>query len=211
MPACKGLLLSVSGISTCMALFHAGPTHLTTKQRKEVKTEMDALGLVPSSYILHSPISVPSAKPKELEECFCYLCEGVDLALAWGTNNLQLNAGQWAYGMPRDEAWTKSVRFLQRLCDYAAPRGIYICQEAEPYVWFMVNDVPSTLKMIADVDRQNFMVLMDIGHMALAREGPDELAKIIDLDHPRPFQRSPAIRSYQSNRRNGDHAHSRVS
>ena len=161
-------------------LFHAGPTHLTTKQRKEVKTEMDALGLVPSSYILHSPISVPSAKPKELEECFCYLCEGVDLALAWGTNNLQLNAGQWAYGMPRDEAWTKSVRFLQRLCDYAAPRGIYICQEAEPYVWFMVNDVPSTLKMIADVDRQNFMVLMDIGHMALAREGPDELAKIID-------------------------------
>ena len=104
----------------------------------------------------------------------------MDLAVEWGTNNLQLNAGQWVYGMPRGDAWIKSARFLQRVCDYAAPRGVYVCQEAEPYVWFMVNDIPSTLKMLADVDRQNFTVLMDIGHMALSREDPQELVKVID-------------------------------
>jgi sugar phosphate isomerase/epimerase len=161
-------------------VFHAGPHQLTVKQRKEVKTEMDTLGLIPSSYILHSPVNLPSTNEKEQEECYRYLCEGVDLAVEWGTNNLQLNAGQWVYGMPRGDAWNKSARFLQRVCDYAAPRGIYVCQEAEPYVWFMVNDIPSTLKMLADVDRQNFTVLMDIGHMALSREDPQELAKVID-------------------------------
>ena len=161
-------------------VFHGGPAHLKPAERLMIKSEMAALGLTPRNYVLHARHNVPSANDAELEQSLAYLQEGIDIALTWGVNQLMLNAGQWVYGMSRQAAWEKSVRFLQRVCDYAAPRGVFIAQEAEPYVWFLVNDISSTLRMLEDVDRQNFTVLVDLGHMALARESADDLARIGD-------------------------------
>lgn len=173
--------------------FHGGPSHLNQAERLAVGSEMKALGLVPRNYVLHAPHNIPSAGPAEIEENFACLKEGIDMALGWGMNQLMLNAGQWAYGIDRRAAWEKSAVFLRRVCDYAAPRGVFIAQESEPYVWFLVNDTPSTVRMVEEVDRANFTVLADLGHMALAREAPGELARIGDRiihahvsDH-RPF------------------------
>ena len=35
-------------------VFHAGPAHLTQRERIAVKTELDALGLKPRNYVLHA-------------------------------------------------------------------------------------------------------------------------------------------------------------
>lgn len=161
-------------------VFHAGPAHLNAQQANEVKVEMAALGLVPRNYVLHAPHNLASADEGELEECFEYLVRGIDMAVTWGINQLMLNAGQWAYGVDRVEAWMRAVRFLQRLCDYAAHREVYIAQETEPYVWFLVNDIASMVHMLGDVGRPNFCTLVDLGHMALAHEGPNELGRLGD-------------------------------
>jgi sugar phosphate isomerase/epimerase len=97
-----------------------------------------------------------------------------------GNESSDAYAGMWAYGLRREESWNKSVGFLQRLCEYAAPREVFIAQEAEPYVWFLVNDIASAVRMIEDVDRPNFTTLVDLGHMGLAREGPQELRRLRD-------------------------------
>ena len=161
-------------------VFHGGPAHLKPPERVAIKAEMEKLGLVPRNYVLHALHNLPSASDADLEQSLAYLQEGIDLAQTWGINQLMLNAGQWVYGMSRQAAWERSARFLQRVCDYAAPRGLYIAQEAEPYVWFLVNNLPTTVRMLEDVDRQNFTVLVDLGHMALARESVEELASIGD-------------------------------
>jgi len=161
-------------------VFHGGPAHLKPEERLLVRSEMEKLGLTPRNYVLHARHNIASASDAELEQSFAYLQEGIDMALDWGVNQLMLNAGQWVYGLSRQAAWERAVRFLQRLCDYAAPRGVYIAQEAEPYVWFLVNDISSTRRMLEGVDRQNFTVLVDLGHMALARESDDDLASIGD-------------------------------
>ena len=159
-------------------VFHGGPTHLSARERLAVRTEMQSLGLIPRNYVLHPPHNLASASEAELEQNFSYMQEGIDLALDWEINQLELNAGQWVYGLPKQESWDKAARFLQRLCDYARPQNFYIAIETEPYVWFLVNDTPSTLRMLSDVDRPNFTVLVDLGHMALAREGFQELLQI---------------------------------
>lgn len=161
-------------------VFHAGPAHLRPQERKAVKTELAALGLTPRNYVLHARHNLASASEAELEQDVAYLQEGIELALSWDIHQLMLNAGQWAYGVSRPDAWSKAVRFIQRVCDYAAPRGVYIAIESEPYVWFLVNDLCSTERMLADVDRPNFTTLIDLGHLALAREGPDDLSRLAD-------------------------------
>jgi len=161
-------------------VFHAGPAHLSMAGRRAVGAEMAALGLEPRNYVLHAPKNLASASSVEVDECLEYLQEGIDLALTWGIHQLMLNAGQWAYGVSRNEAWQKAVQFIQQVCDYAAPREMYVAIESEPYVWYLINDVASTVKMLEDVNRPNLTTLLDLGHLALAREGKSDIRKLQD-------------------------------
>lgn len=161
-------------------VFHAGPAHLSRTDAESLKREMDALGLRPRNYVCHAPHNIPSADDATFEADLEYLQRAVDLALLWDVNQIMLNAGQWAFGVSREQAWNRSVRFFQRLCDFAAERDVFIAQEAEPHVWFLVNDVASTVRMMEDVDRPNFTTLVDLGHMALARESQEDLERLGD-------------------------------
>lgn len=161
-------------------VFHAGPKHLSIDARREVKAKLASLGLIPRNYVLHTPYNIPCASPAELGKSYQYLCEGIDLAVSWGINQLMLNAGTWSFGLERKTGWKQSIEFIRRLCDYAAPRDLFIAQECEPYVWYLVNDIASTVRMRNDVDRENFTTLIDLGHMALAREGQSDLLLLAD-------------------------------
>ncbi len=166
-------------------VFHAGPAHLAVPERERVKLELKNLGLQARNYVLHAPHNPaagnPAAgNPAELEASLAYIQEGIDCCVSWDMNQLMLNPGQWVYGMPRSLAWENSVRFIQRVCDYAAARGVFIALEAEPYVWFLVNDIPSTLRMLTDVGKANLCVLVDLGHLGLSRERPEDLALLGD-------------------------------
>jgi sugar phosphate isomerase/epimerase len=161
-------------------VFHCGPAHLDQNARLAVKHEMETLGLIPRNYVLHALKNPAAASAAEQSQNLEYLREGINLALSWGINQIMLNAGQWTYGLQRSEAWKRSVRFLQEICDYAAPLGIFIAQEPEPFVWFLVNDLCSAERMIADVNRPNFTLLVDLGHMILSRESPADLYRVKD-------------------------------
>jgi len=159
-------------------VFHGGPAHLDLKTRQAVKVELAALGLKPRNYVLHALHNPAAAIGAARAQNLVYLKEGIDLAVSWGVNQIMLNAGQWVYGVPRQLAWQRSVHFLREVCDYAAAREVFIAQEPEPYVWFLVNDIPSAIRMAQDVNRSNFTMLIDLGHMALSREAPADLDSI---------------------------------
>jgi len=161
-------------------VFHAGPRHLSQRERLAVGRELERLGLQPRNYVLHALHNIPGADDAKRRENVDYLREGVDLAAAWGIRQIMLNAGRWVYGMSREEAWTRSAAYLQEVCDYAGERDIYIAQETEPYVWFLVNDLASARAMAASVNRPNFVMLLDLGHMALSREGEADLLSVGD-------------------------------
>ncbi len=156
-------------------VFHAGPAHLSADERKAIRPALDRLGLSPRNYVLHARHNIPSASPAEREDDLAYLRQGIDCAEAWGIRQLMLNAGQWSSAVGRKDAWQRSVGFLQELCEYAERKSIFVVQEPEPYVWFLVQDLASAQQMMRDIARPNFTLLADLGHMALAREGLLEL------------------------------------
>jgi sugar phosphate isomerase/epimerase len=159
-------------------VFHAGPMHLSGPERQAVGRTLERLNLSPRNYVLHARHNIAAASPTEAAEDLAYLEEGMDLASSWGFSQIMLNAGQWVYGLSRQEAWSRAVHFLRRVCEAADRRGVYIAQEPEPYVWFLVNDLAGAAMLAADVDCPNFTTLVDLGHMALAREGPSDLTSV---------------------------------
>ena len=158
--------------------FNAGPKHLSEAERVKVKDTLDALGLEPRNYVLHAPHNIASTSEAEYESSYRYLCEGIDMAVSWGINQIMFNAGLWDMKVSRREAWSKAVRFCRRVCDYAVEREVYIAQETEPYVWFLVNDMASSVRMQEDVNRSNFVNLIDLGHIALARERAQDISSL---------------------------------
>jgi sugar phosphate isomerase/epimerase len=64
---------------------------------------------------------------------------------------------------------------MRHVCEYAERNGVLIALEPEPYVWYLVNYLASAGEMLEDVARPNIGLLVDLGHMALAREGLDDL------------------------------------
>lgn len=161
-------------------VFHAGPIHLTDPERHAIRPELDSLGLIPRNYILHSPHNPASASDRDLEQDLAYLREGIDMAVEWGIRQLMLNPGQWTQGIPHRQAWDRATGFVQQVCDVAAERDVLIALEPEPYVWFLVNDLASASRMIADVNRPNIGLLADLGHMGLSRESRDDLEPLAD-------------------------------
>ncbi len=59
---------------------HGSPRQLGAAERQAVKRELAALGLVLRNYILHASHDPASASEGELEHCYRYLCEGIDMA-----------------------------------------------------------------------------------------------------------------------------------
>jgi sugar phosphate isomerase/epimerase len=88
------------------------------------------------------------------------------------------NGGKRAFEVPPDESWQRAVSFMQEAAEYAQRAGVYITLEAEPYVYFLVHDLGTTLRMVKAVDHPHFLAAIDIGHMNLSREAP---ATIEDL------------------------------
>jgi sugar phosphate isomerase/epimerase len=159
-------------------VFHAGPAHLSPAERQAVGRTLERLNLVPRNYVLHARHNIPGASDREAEDDLAYLTEGMDLASSWGIPQIMLNAGQWVPGLSRQAAWSRGVDFLRRVCDAAQDREMYIAQEPEPYVWFLVSDLAGAARMAADVDRPNFSTLVDMGHMALARESAGDMLPV---------------------------------
>jgi sugar phosphate isomerase/epimerase len=160
--------------------YHAGPHHLSSDEIRRVKVDLNHSNMEPRCYVLHSPLNIASATNDELEYCVRFYEEGIEIAAEWNINQIMLNAGQWAWDKSRIDSWNTSVSFLRRVCDHAAKYGIFISLEAEPYVWYMLNDLRSSIQMMNDIDRPNVAVVVDLGHMALAREGAIELGSIAD-------------------------------
>lgn len=159
-------------------VYHAGPAHLTPDERRRVRRELDRLGLEARNYVLHARHNIPGATPAERQEDLSYLQQGLECAAEWGIRQLMLNAGRWTADTGRADAWRRAVDFLRTVCEYAERRGISILQEPEPYVWFLVDDLASAQQMQHDVQRPNFGLLVDLGHMGLARESAADLGPL---------------------------------
>jgi sugar phosphate isomerase/epimerase len=89
----------------------------------------------------------------------------VDFQAELGGKQIVMVAGRYSTDYPWQNAWVDSVRSMQTVCDYAAQAGQYVVLEYEPEIHYVTNTYEGTLTYLTHVDRDNFMINIDIGHM----------------------------------------------
>ncbi len=159
-----------------LGILHGDPHILSRADKKRIQRHLRELKLTFGSLILLPPGNIATTDEGEREACWRYVQAGIDQAAKWGGSQVLFNGGKRVFGVPKVEAWKKSVDFLHGAAEYAGSQGISINLEAEPYIYFLVNDLETTLRMLHDVDHACCMTTLDVGHLNLSRDAPDELA-----------------------------------
>jgi sugar phosphate isomerase/epimerase len=159
-----------------LGLLNGDPLVLSEAQKQEAVDALQRHGLTPACFVLWPPGNVASADKAEQERCFEYIRAGIDFCAKLGARKVLFNAGQRVIGLDHRQAWLHSGSFMRRCADYALEQDVWILVESEPYVYYLVNDLATSVQMVREVDRPRFLTIVDLGHMSLSRESASALA-----------------------------------
>jgi L-ribulose-5-phosphate 3-epimerase len=104
-----------------------------------------------------------------------FLCRAVDVAAWLGSDVVSFWSGT-ALDQPGDEElWTRLTEACQRLADYAAGKRVRLAFEPEPGMF--IDTMSRYAELRRRVDRANFGLTLDIGHLHCQGETP--IAEVI--------------------------------
>jgi len=103
---------------------------------------------------------------------FCYELEGRNLLLVLGEYIWQQEVIA-----PRDQ-WKWAVEHTHELAEYASALGLELAIELEPFHLSLINNIDRMSRFLSDVDHHAARANVDISHLALAKDAPQQLSKL---------------------------------
>jgi sugar phosphate isomerase/epimerase len=141
-------------------------------ERTEAKRIFDDLGLYSGQMGVDVSSYTSAAGPESWKLWIDMGKRKVDFQSELGGKQIVMVAGRYSTDYPWQNAWVDSVRSMQIVCDYAAQAGQYVVIEYEPEIHYVTHTYEGTLTYLTQVDRDNFMVNIDIGHMNCMQTPP---------------------------------------
>lgn len=105
----------------------------------------------------------------------------IDLAAHWGAKNILLVLGEYLWQrevIPPSEQWRWGVESCRILGDYADQKGLEIALELEPFRLSLLNSIDEMSRFVRECDHEKVKANIDISHLVLADNGPEEIAKL---------------------------------
>jgi sugar phosphate isomerase/epimerase len=161
-----------------LGILHGDPLKLSSSQKLQIEARLQSLDIVIGAMIMLPPGNIASIDEEEISRCKNYLYAGINFISSIGGRQILINGGKRSFVLPHSKSWDNSVNFLRELSEYAQKREVFITVEAEPYVYFLVNDLDTTINMVKAVNHPNCMTVLDVGHMNLSRDAPQSLETI---------------------------------
>ncbi len=108
----------------------------------------------------------------------------VDQCAYFKGTNVLLVIGEYYWDcevFPCEAIWNMARDRCRELADYAAPKGVEIVLELEPFEQALVGTVDDLVRFVKDVDRPNFRANADISHLHLVDASFEDVKKLTGL------------------------------
>ena len=107
------------------------------------------------------------------EQSLLRIEELIDVAAFFGVDlNIGNTKGRYREGVPQEQTYQRAVLGFQRLCDYAARKGVRIAIETGAFVYInFLNTCEEAAEMIRRVDRENLGIMLDLWHLYVEEKG----------------------------------------
>jgi fructoselysine 3-epimerase len=155
---------------------HAWPDHLSSTDRRAIRSRLDSVGLVAAS-LLPAPGGGPGGNPAspvaaERDWTRRHYEQVVDLAAEWGARRVLYIAGWLVFGTSRRDGWAWSLEVLSAVADHAKQYDITLCVEPTPADSNLVDTPDHALEMMQASERANVRVMLDTFHALHREEDP---------------------------------------
>ncbi|WP_413527601.1 sugar phosphate isomerase/epimerase family protein [Marinilactibacillus psychrotolerans] len=161
-----------------------GPQHFFIDYRKhenvkkilelEQKYSIKVIGICPEQ-TNPKPNNI-AAKDLEMQSrVLNYFKNVIDVACEVKANQVVVTSGWAFYNESIDDAYSRSIRMLQKISDYAEEKGIYLAIEAlQESESLLANNIDDLKRLLVDVNRQSLKICLDLGAMAAAGDSIQE-------------------------------------
>ena len=156
------------------------PLTMTPAQKKEVVNIVKNEGLESVQMLMVATKDTASPDRKKRDAVFDYMkaCAefqkelgGRQLLVCWG-------GGLYELGVRKEQSWEYMVENISRMAGYARQEGMYVGIEMDPHVYFICNSTYRLAKAMEDIAMPNLYPNVDVGHLVITREGPEQLEKL---------------------------------
>lgn len=158
----------------------ADPLDIDLHERRLIEQECQAAGLPIVSVACVAVGLVdfnPSVQRFHADRVRAYL----DMAHEFRARNLLLVLGEYIWQkevIPPEEQWRAGVENVRALGKHAESLGLEIALELEPFALSLLNDVPSMVRFLDEVNHPSVKANLDISHLALAKQPASTIANL---------------------------------
>jgi protein FrlC len=146
-----------------------GPTRLRALRRQAADLGLEIASVMPAFY--RYPFSLTTNDDRIRRESLDYIKESIDNAVLLGATSVLTVPGRSLHGQGREDAWARMSDSLSTVADIGAAAGVRIGVEAvNHYVSDLVVNAEDALRLIGPLGRDNLGVVLDSGHIHLARQ-----------------------------------------
>lgn len=156
------------------------------RKLREMRKKAEDLGMkfvIYTPETLGYPYDISSPYQIVRDRTLDYFDMAIDDTLELGTNRLFINTGSGLRDLPREESWKLAVESMQKICEMAEKRGVYMMlEQLQPYESNLLYNLPQLKDMLTDVNSPALKVCVDLIAMAVAGEELEEYYDVLGED-----------------------------
>ncbi|MBN1829602.1 MAG: sugar phosphate isomerase/epimerase [Deltaproteobacteria bacterium] len=161
-----------------LGIDHGHPSMFTSSQLHDLVKLIDDLGLQISSILALYDGNMATDNQMERQSIFTYLHDIMEFSAMLGADQILYKPGDKMIDIPYQQAWDNSIAFTGKISELARHYNLLITFELVPRPFALVQTISDMDRMIREACRDNVFANIDLGHIALVRDGIDECAKI---------------------------------
>jgi sugar phosphate isomerase/epimerase len=156
------------------------PQTMSAEQKREVVKIAKGEGLVNTQMLMIATKDTAHHNPKNRDAVFDYMnnCAeyqkelgGRQLLVCWG-------GGLYELGTSPEKSWGYMVENIGRFAELCLQENMLVGIELDPHVYFICNNTYKLVKAMEDINLPNLYPNVDVGHLVITREEPEQLEKL---------------------------------
>ncbi len=162
------------------AIRKGNPATMTKESKREVIRIVKDNGLNSSQMLLVATKDTAHPDKKRRDAVFEYMKTCADFQLEMGGRQLLVcwGGGLYETGVTREQSWLYMLENVGRFASWCLDKKLLVGIELDPHVYFICNNTHKLAKAIEDIGLPNVYPNVDIGHMVITREGPEQIEKL---------------------------------
>ena len=156
------------------------PLTMSAEQRKEAVRIVKDNGIHSTQMLMVATKDTAHPDKKKRDAVFDYMKACADYQLELGGRQLLVcwGGGLYELGVSPEQSWLYMLENVGRFAYWCLDKNLLVGIELDPHVYFICNNTYKLAKAMEDLNLPNLYPNIDVGHLVITREEPEQLEKL---------------------------------